>query len=112
MKDPFAIIKCRHVTEKTATLESLHTATSNRSLERCKSPKYVFIVDPDANKHQIAEAVMLIYKDHGIKVTAVNTLHVKPKRTGRRRGRPGKTVAFKKAIVTLAPGNEIDSVSS
>lgn len=110
MKDPFSIVKERYITEKTTVLESLQTATSNRSLARCENPKYVFVVDLKANKQEIAQAVETIYSAQNVKVVAVNTIHVKAKATNRRRGRPGKTVAFKKAIVTLEPGDSIESV--
>jgi large subunit ribosomal protein L23 len=110
MKDPFSIVKERYITEKATVLESLHTAKSNKSLSRCENPKYVFIVDSKANKQEIAAAVEAIYSSQNIKVACVNTIHVKSKATNRRRGRPGRTVAFKKAIVTLEPGDLIESV--
>jgi large subunit ribosomal protein L23 len=43
----------------------------------------------------------------GVKVTAVNTLIVKGK-TKRFRGLPGKRSDVKKAVVTLAEGQQID----
>jgi large subunit ribosomal protein L23 len=110
MKDPFSIVKERYITEKATVLESLHTAKSNPSLSKCENPKYVFVVDLKANKQEIAKAVETIYSAQNIKVVAVNTIHVKAKATNRRRGRPGKTVAFKKAVVTLEPGDLIESV--
>ncbi|MDR3624043.1 MAG: 50S ribosomal protein L23 [Chlamydiales bacterium] len=110
MKNPFSIVKERYITEKSTVLESLHTATSNPSLARCENPKYVFIVDTKANKHEIALAVEEIYREQKVRVKAVNTIYVKPKAKNRRRGRPGKTIAFKKAIVTLEPGDLIEIV--
>jgi large subunit ribosomal protein L23 len=63
--------------------------------------QYVFEVDRRANKLQIKEAVEVIFD---VKVEAVNTMIVKPKQ--RKLGR--KTVvaraAWKRAVVTLAPG--------
>lgn len=108
-KSPYQIIKHKHVTEKVVMLENLKTAKSNRSLARCKSPKYVFIVDQSANKHEIAHAVEEIYKDKHIKVVSVNTINVKPK-VKRMRGRYGKTASFKKAIVTLSPDDSLDNL--
>jgi large subunit ribosomal protein L23 len=108
MKDPYAVIKSRHVTEKAKVLEQLHTAENNLSLKRCESPKYVFVVASYANKFEIASAVEEIYKELKIRVTKVNTLHMKRKPKRRGRGRPGKTAAFKKAIVTMEPGDIID----
>ncbi|MBS0624107.1 MAG: 50S ribosomal protein L23 [Verrucomicrobia bacterium] len=112
MKDCYAIVKSRHITEKAAVLESLQSAESNPSVRACKTPKFVFIVDDQATKPEIARAVEQIYKEKNIKVLKVNTLRVKPKATtrGRGRGRPGKSAGFKKAIVTLQPGDQIDNV--
>ena len=107
--NPYKIIKHRYVTEKTTVLESLKKADSNPSLRACKSPKYVFIVDPDANKQQIAVALEKIYENEKIKVTKVNTITVKPKQK-RVRGRVGYTKTFKKAIVTLAVDDSLDQV--
>ncbi len=108
-KDPYQIVKHQHVTEKSQMLESLKNAKSNVSLARCESPKYVFIVDPQANKQEIAWAVEEIYRENGIKVVAVNTLNVKSKER-RVRGRLGTKKAFKKAIVTLKPGDSLDTL--
>lgn len=108
-KDPYQIIKHQHVTEKSMVLQELKNAKSNASLARCESPKYVFIVDTKANKHEIAAALEEIYRDKKIKVTAVNTINVKPK-ARRVRGRLGKTAAFKKAVVTLEKGDSLDNV--
>lgn len=107
MKNPYSIIKSLHVTEKSTMLQSLHTANSNPSLARCKTPKYVFIVDERANKFEIAQAVEEIYSKLNVKVLSVNTLNVKSKAKNRRRGRPGKTAAFKKAVVTLEEGDTL-----
>jgi large subunit ribosomal protein L23 len=108
-KNAYQVIKYRYVTEKTSMLERLKTATSNPSLKRCKSPKYVFIVDRSANKKSIAIALEEIYKDEGIKVVAVNTINEKPK-PRRVRGRAGFKSPSKKAIVTLRPNDTLDDV--
>lgn len=66
--------------------------------------RIVFKVRKDANKTQIKQAVEKIYN---VKVTKVNTLNVKPKK--KRVGRyVGTTVSYKKAIVTLAEGSNIE----
>ncbi len=106
-KSPYDIIKSRYMTEKTSVLAGLHKAESNPSLKKCKTPKVVFLVDKKANKQEIARAVEKIYAHKNIHVTAVNTIHVKPKRK-RVRGRLGETSGFKKAIVSLAAGETID----
>ncbi len=65
--------------------------------------KYCFEVDRRANKAQIRRAVEEIFK---VRVVKVHTLSVpsKPRRLGRHVGR---TSAWKKAIVTLAPGEKL-----
>lgn len=108
-KKLYQIVKHQYVTEKSMMLQRLKTADSNPSLKRCESPKYVFIVDRHANKQAIAQAIEEIYKNEGIKVVAVNTINVKAK-ARRVRGRPGFKNAFKKAIVTLRPGDNLDNV--
>lgn len=106
-KNPYSVIKHRYITEKSKVLQELQKAESNRSLRRCKQPKYVFIVDPNAKKPEIATALEEIYKEEGIKVVSVNTINVKSK-AKRIRGRVGKSRSFKKAIVTLEEGDSLD----
>ena len=109
MSSPYKIVKRRYLTEKAAVLEKLKDATSNRSVARCETPKYTFIVDGSAKKPQIAEAIEAMYAEKNVKVIAVNTITVKPKIRNRRgRMNPGVKQGFKKAIVTLAPGNVIE----
>ena len=72
--------------------------------------QYTFEVHPDANKIQIRAAVEELFK---VKVIAVNTLNRKPKVKSRgiRRGRgrvEGTSGKFKKAYVSLAPGQTLD----
>jgi large subunit ribosomal protein L23 len=66
--------------------------------------QYVFEVDCRANKLQIKEAVETIFD---VEVEAVNTMLMKPKR--RRLGRKVVTTrpVWKRAVVTLAPGERI-----
>jgi large subunit ribosomal protein L23 len=108
-KNPYQVIKHQYVTEKSMMLQGLKTAESNPSLKRCDSPKYVFIVDRSANKQEIAQALEEIYKNEGIKVVAVNTINVKAK-ARRVRGRSGYKSGFRKAVVTLRPGDNLDNV--
>ncbi len=62
--------------------------------------KYVFEVNPLANKGQIKEAVEKLFN---VKVEKVNVMNVKPK--PKRRGwYVGRTKKWKKAIVTLKEG--------
>lgn len=108
-KNPFEVVKHLHVTEKSMVLENLKNAESNPSVTRCKSPKYVFIVDKEATKADIKNAIEEIYKAQGVKVTAVNTIriHAKPRRV---RGRIGMKPSFKKAVVTLQEGDNLDNI--
>lgn len=108
-KNPYQVIKHRYVTEKTTMLEGLKDSESNPSVKRFKSPKYTFVVDLKANKHEITHALEEIYKDQGIKIVAINTINIPPK-PRRVRGRAGFKNAFKKAIVTLRPGDKLDNV--
>lgn len=105
--NPYQIIKSRRVTEKSRVLENLQHATSNPSVSRCKSPKAVFDVHPDANKTQIKMAVEQIYAGKKVKVVSVNTVTVGSKKR-RVRGFQGTTSAYKKAVVTFRPGDAID----
>jgi large subunit ribosomal protein L23 len=66
--------------------------------------KYCFEVMQSANKIEVKRAVEEVFK---VRVTAVNVLKVPGKM--RRMGRTsGMTRTWKKAIVTLAPGERIE----
>lgn len=93
MKDPYAIIERPLVTEK--------------AVDQQKLGKYTFRVAPDANKIEIRAAVETIYK---VKVARVNTLNVRGEMRRVGRGRPGRQTAWKKAIVTLKPGERIELI--
>ena len=108
---PFNVILSRYSTEKSVVLEGLKDGDNNTSITRCKLPKFVFLVARDANKTQIAQALEEIYEEQKVKVVSVNTINVKGKAKARRRNsRPGKTKAFKKAIVTFEEGDTIDNI--
>jgi len=66
--------------------------------------KYAFEVAYGATKPQIREAVELAFK---VKVTGVNVLNV-PGKTKRFGKRQVTAPSWKKAIVTLEPGNTIE----
>ena len=77
-----------------------------------KLNRYGFIVDKKANKIQIKKAVEDMY---GVSVEGVNTMIYggKPKSRFTKTGViSGKTKAYKKAIVTLLEGDNIDFYSS
>ena len=66
--------------------------------------KVVFKVAMDSTKDEIASAIEELFK---VQVVKVNTLIQKGK-TKRFRGRPGRRVDVKKAIITLKEGQSID----
>lgn len=69
--------------------------------------KYVFKVNPKANKNQVAEAVEVLY---GVDVTKVNMMKYKQK-SHRFRMTKGKKSGYKKAVVTIKSGQEIQLFS-
>ena len=82
----------------------LAPVVSEKSYGLVNDRKYSFRVHKDAHKTQIRQAVEQLFD---VKVERVNVLKVqsKPKRRGLFKGtRPG----FKKAIVTLRPGQRIE----
>lgn len=86
----YEIIRNPVITEKATLLSEFNQVSFNVPL--------------DASKPEIKAAVEDLFK---VKVTAVNTLRNKGK-VKRFRGRLGKRVDTKKAIVTLAEGQSID----
>lgn len=90
-KSPHEIIVRPVLTEKSATMRDV-------------SNKVSFVVQYDANKIEIKQAVEALW---GVSVESVNTQIVrgKVKRYGRGYG---KRPNWKKAIVTLAPGDVIE----
>ncbi|MBP5515822.1 MAG: 50S ribosomal protein L23 [Bacteroidales bacterium] len=74
--------------------------------------RYGFIVDKRANKIEIKNAVEEFYN---VKVVDVNTMNYSGKSKNRYTKAgfiQGRTNAYKKAVVTLAPDNTIDFYSS
>ena len=77
-----------------------------------KLNRYGFIVDKRANKIEIKKAVEEMYD---VRVDAVNTIIYGGKAKSRYTKTgvvTGKTTSFKKAIVTLADGDNIDFYSN
>ncbi|MFN2420736.1 MAG: 50S ribosomal protein L23 [Gemmatimonadota bacterium] len=80
----------------------LFTEKSTLLVERDNT--YVFAVDPQATKRDIADAVEKLF---GVTVTSVRTQNHRGKE--RRMGRfAGRKSSWKKAIVTLAEGDAIE----
>lgn len=91
MKDPRDIILAPVVSEKSYGL--------------IEQGVYTFKVHPNASKPEIGDAIESIW---GVTVLKVNTLNRKGKVTrARRTGRAGSKPDSKRAIVTLAAGDEI-----
>ncbi len=78
---------------------------TEKSQKQGQVAKYTFRVPLEANKIQIKEAVELAFKN--VEVVDVNTSHVrgKERRVGRHKG---VAPDWKKAVVTLKPGQKIE----
>ena len=91
MRDPRRVIIRPLFTEKTTRQKEL-------------ANQVAFEVRPDANRIEIKQAVERLFK---VRVLKVNTINVKGK--PRRRGRiQGYCRNWKKALVTLRPGDRIE----
>ena len=91
MRDPYTIVRRPLITEKSVNLAAVG--------------KYVFEVEINANKIEISEAINKIFK---VDVANVNTLRVKGKTKRVGRNPQGRSAAWKKAYVTLKPGQRIE----
>jgi len=83
---------------------------SEKSIDQATRRKYTFRVHPDANKIQIKAAVEELYQADKVTVVSVNVLTTKAKvkLKNTRRGRiAGRIAPWRKAVVTLAPGQKI-----
>ena len=87
---PYEVLRRPLITEKNTTLQAQN--------------KYAFEVAGEATKHQIEQAVEKAFK---VKVTAVNVMTV-PSKTRRVGRRQVLTQSWKKAVVTLKPGDKIE----
>ena len=84
----------------------LRPVVSEKSYALLDKGVYIFVVNPDANRIQIRQAVEEIFN---VQVVKVNTLNRKGKRKRNRRQMTfGKRAETKRAIVTLAAGDRID----
>ena len=94
MKDIYQVINKVLLTEKGTRLSD-------------EENKYIFSVNPKANKAEIKQAVVELFK---VKVLAVNTMNRLGKKKRERTASAGRTAAWKRAVVTLAEGSSIDFV--
>ena len=90
----FQVILAPHVSEK-----------GTRAAE--KHRQFVFEVRPDATKPMLKQAVEMIFS---VQVEAVTVTNVKGKRKGGRNA--GRRQDWKKAYVSLKPGQDIDFMGS
>ena len=89
----YEIIRRPRITE-----QSVYAQTENN--------QYTFEVHPKTNKNEIKKAIESLFE---VKVLKVNTMNKRGK--NRRVGRSlGTSAAWKKAIVTLADGDQIEGV--
>ena len=91
MKDPREVIIRPVITE--------------HSYDQMEGNTFTFEVAKDAPKQEIRQAVEKLFNVHVVKV---NTINVRGKAKRVRYSTMGKTRSWKKAIVTLAPGEQIE----
>ena len=99
------------MTALTAPEIILRPVISEKSITESSRGKYTFAVHDDANKIQIKAAVEALFIKEGVTVVSVNVLTTKrkEKRRGTKQGRiTGWTTPWRKAVVTLAPGQKIE----
>lgn len=84
--------------------------TEESQIQMGKANQYTFRVNPKANKIQIREAIEATFP--GIHVTSVNTMNYEGKlrRQAATAGRQGRRASWKKALVTLRPGEKIELI--
>lgn len=92
---PYHVIQAPILTEESMIQSETHN-------------KYIFKVDPRANKKEIREAV----EEHfDVDVVSVNTMNCLGKMGSQRmRGTSGRRSSWNKAIVTLREGQSIDLI--
>ncbi|HMR97085.1 MAG TPA: 50S ribosomal protein L23 [Microthrixaceae bacterium] len=85
----------------------IRPVVSEKSYGLLDTGVYTFVVAPSASKPEIRDAVQAIWP--GVKVKKVNTLNRKgKKRRNRRSPTFGSRPDTKRAVVTLAEGDQID----
>lgn len=87
------IIRRPVITEKSNQLVDFHN-------------QYSFVVNPKANKLQVKQAIELAWPD--VTVERVRIANMPAKRARRWRRMAIRKTGWKKAIVTLAPGDSLD----
>jgi len=93
VNNPYQIVKYPLITEKSTIL-------------REDKSKYTFRVHKRANKIEIKRAIEAIFPE--VQVVGVNTINVRGKPRRFRYNKRGKTPDWKKAVITLRPGDTIE----
>lgn len=91
MKNALSAVRGLHITEKGTLLAGQN--------------KYLFKVDPSANKLEIKRAIEDFFK---VTVVKVNTMNYDGKACRERTAQRGRKPAWKRAVVTLKDGDKID----
>ncbi|MCF7847372.1 MAG: 50S ribosomal protein L23 [Kiritimatiellales bacterium] len=94
MKNSYDVVKKILLTEKGTRLSE-------------EQNKYLFRVDPKANKVEIRAAVEELFK---VRVMAVNTMRRKGKKKRERTANYGMTAAWKRAVVTVHEDDKINLI--
>jgi len=92
MKEAYQLIQKIHISEKATLIAE-------------KLNHYVFRVSPGVNKIEIKNAIQTLFKKN---VIGVRTMQYAGKKKRERRADFGRRAHWKKAIVSLAPGEKID----
>ncbi len=87
-----------------STVRRLQLTEKGTALSAAKN-QYFFEVDPAANKLEIKQAVESLYK---VKVVRVNTMRYIGKARRERTPQSGKRADWKRAVVTLKAGEQIE----
>jgi len=101
------------VSERTFDQVVIRPVVSEKSYASMALGKYVFRCHPSANRVEIGRAVEEAFAEQKITVVRVNTVRVRGKMRNRSRGRTrvsGQSARWKKAIVTLTPGQKIEGL--
>ena len=89
----YGLIEKPLVTEKSTVLQDIRN-------------QYSFRVRPGANKSEVRKAIETLFEVHVEKVRMLNM----PGKFRSRFGRPARTAPWKKAVVTLRQGDQIEIV--
>jgi len=81
-----------------------YPVVTEKSTNLAQYNKYIFKVDVKSTKAQIKKAIESIFE---VSVTKINTINI-PGKVKRFRGIMGKRIDYKKAVVTLSEGQNID----